>query len=155
MLYLLRLLSAARRILVFERSYLLVANKCLIAFSCRFSDLRHRLTREAPVRWGFFLSALSFLAGLYAAFCLKKNMDRRVSFILPFLPRGVFDDDATKRMGEAFDVACKLVNATGQPEKVVREAIARRIIAAARKGERDVRRLRNAALAGPVGIRRY
>lgn len=67
--------------------------------------------------------------------------------ILPFLPRGVFDDTATKAMGTAFDAACKALRHTGQPEKVVRDAIARRIIAAARKGERDTRRLRNAALA--------
>jgi hypothetical protein len=77
-----------------------------------------------------------------------------VGSILPFLPRGVFDDAATKAMGEAFDAACKALYDTVQPEKVVQQAIARRIVAAARKGERDVKRLRNAALAGLAGSRR-
>jgi len=48
-------------------------------------------------------------------------------------------------MGEAFDAACKALHDTGQPT-VVHEVMARRIIAAARKGERDVGRLRSAAL---------
>jgi hypothetical protein len=68
-----------------------------------------------------------------------------VASILPFIPRGVFDDAATKAMGEAFDAACKALHDSGQPT-VVHEVIARRIVAAARKGERDVWRLRNAAL---------
>jgi hypothetical protein len=68
-----------------------------------------------------------------------------VASILPFIPRGVFDDAATKAMGEAFDAACKALHDTGQPT-VVYEVMARRIIAAARKGERDIWRLRRAAL---------
>ena len=68
--------------------------------------------------------------------------------ILPFVPRGVFDDAATKAVGEAFDAACKALHPTGKPEKVLQNAIARRIVAAARKGERDENRLLNAALAG-------
>jgi hypothetical protein len=74
-----------------------------------------------------------------------------VASILPFLPHGVFDDAATKAMGEAFDAACKVLYDTVQPEKLVQEAIARRIVAAARKGERDAKRLRDAALAGLSG----
>ena len=66
--------------------------------------------------------------------------------ILPFVPRGVFDDATTRIMGEAFDAACKELHDTGQPA-VVQEIMAKRIVAAARKGERDVTRLRNAALA--------
>ena len=66
--------------------------------------------------------------------------------ILPFIPRGVFDDADTKTLGEAFDAACKALHDTGQPA-LVQEVLARRIIAAARKGERDLRRLRQAALA--------
>ena len=65
--------------------------------------------------------------------------------ILQFMPRGVFDDAATKTMGEAFDAACTALHDTGQPH-VVYEVMARRIIAAARTGERDVGRLREAAL---------
>jgi len=65
-----------------------------------------------------------------------------VASIIPFMPRGVFDDEATQVMGEAFDAACKALHDNVQPEKVAQDAIARRIIAAARKGERDVKRLR-------------
>jgi hypothetical protein len=49
-------------------------------------------------------------------------------------------------MGEAFDAACKELHDRGQPA-VVYEVIAKRIIEAARKGERDPGRLRNAGLA--------
>jgi hypothetical protein len=69
-----------------------------------------------------------------------------VASIIPFVPRGVFDDAATKVMGAAFEAACEALHDTGQPP-VVHEVMARRIIAAARKGERDVVRLRDAALA--------
>lgn len=68
--------------------------------------------------------------------------------ILPFIPRGVFDDAATAAMGAAFDAACKALHPTGQPEQVVQNAIARRIIVAARKGHCDVKQLRHAALTG-------
>ena len=37
--------------------------------------------------------------------------------ILPFLPRGVFDDAATKAMGEAFDEACTGLYGTGTARK--------------------------------------
>jgi hypothetical protein len=43
-------------------------------------------------------------------------------------------------MGDAFDAACKDLNGSGQPE-IVREIIAKRILAAARNGERDPHRL--------------
>ena len=67
--------------------------------------------------------------------------------ILPFVRlRSDFPDDVTRIMGEAFDAACKELHDTGQPP-IVQEIIAKRIIAAARTGERDVRRLRNLALA--------
>jgi hypothetical protein len=68
-----------------------------------------------------------------------------VASILPFIPRGVFDDAANKAMGDAFDAACEALHDGGQPT-VVYEVIARRIIAAAGKGERDTRRLRRIAL---------
>jgi hypothetical protein len=67
--------------------------------------------------------------------------------IIPFIPPAVFDDAAATAMGEAFDAACKVLNVTGQSQLVVQDAIARRIIAAARKGERDVNRLRDVAVA--------
>ena len=68
--------------------------------------------------------------------------------ILPFVRKtGIaFDDDATKAIGEAFDAACGALHDAGQPE-IVYEAIAKRIIDAAKSGERDVDRLRDAGLA--------
>jgi hypothetical protein len=67
--------------------------------------------------------------------------------ILPFIQKAgaVFDDRATQIMGEAFDGACKELHDSGQPP-IVYEVIARRIIDAARVGERDLVRLRNAGL---------
>ena len=70
-----------------------------------------------------------------------------VGQILPFVPRVVFDDADTCIMGEAFDAACEEVRDDGQPP-LAREAMAKRIIDAARAGERDVNRLREAALSG-------
>jgi hypothetical protein len=72
-----------------------------------------------------------------------------VASILAFIKPsdGVFDDQATRVMGEAFDAARKKLHSAGQPH-IVFETIAARIIAAASKGERDPIRLRNAGLAG-------
>ena len=49
-------------------------------------------------------------------------------------------------MGEAFDAVCKDLHDAGQPV-LVREIIAKHIIEAAKKGERDPVRLRDAGLA--------
>ena len=57
----------------------------------------------------------------------------------------VFDDQATQIIGEAFDSACKELHDTGQPS-IVYEIIAKRIIDAAKAGERGLVRLRNAGL---------
>ena len=67
--------------------------------------------------------------------------------ILPFIGKSgiVFDDLATRVMGEAFDAACKELHDRGQPP-IVYEVIAKRIIDAAKNGERDPVRLRDAAL---------
>lgn len=66
--------------------------------------------------------------------------------ILPFVrSRSDFTDDVTRIMGEAFDTACQELH-SAQP-LIVQEIMAKRIIAAARIGERDVRRLREIALA--------
>ena len=70
--------------------------------------------------------------------------------ILPFIKaETVFDDAATRAMGDAFDAVCESLRDKGQPE-VVYEVIARRIIEAAKKGERDPERLR---AAGTIGLR--
>jgi hypothetical protein len=47
-----------------------------------------------------------------------------------------FDPEATRRMGEAFDLACGSISNGGQID-VVKEVIAKRIIKVAHKGERD------------------
>jgi hypothetical protein len=73
--------------------------------------------------------------------------------VLPFMPRGVFDDATTRIMGEAFDAACKELHDTGQPE-IVHEVMAKRIIKAAQRGERDITRLQDAALAALRGAKR-
>ena len=56
-----------------------------------------------------------------------------------------FDPEATRTLGQAFDMACALLH-TPQPT-AVREAIAKCIIEAAKAGERDPVRLREAGLA--------
>jgi hypothetical protein len=75
-----------------------------------------------------------------------------VASILPFIRKTgtVFDDRVTGLMGEAFDSACKELHDTGQPP-IVYEVIAKRIIDAARGGERDVMRLRDVGL-GALGL---
>ena len=55
-------------------------------------------------------------------------------------------------MGEALDAACKELHDTGQPA-MVREVIAQKIIDAARQGERDPERLRDAGLAALGAMR--
>ena len=71
----------------------------------------------------------------------------RVASILPFIrPRTAFDDRMTRILGDAFDSACKELHDKGQPD-LVHEVIARRIIDAAKKGERDPVRLREIGLA--------
>ena len=60
----------------------------------------------------------------------------------------VFDDQATKAMGEAFEAACKVLDEAGQ-SSVVYEAVAKCIIEIAKSGEREVRRrVGGAAAAG-------
>ena len=67
--------------------------------------------------------------------------------VLRFIPIGVFDEATIRTIGKAFDAACKELHDGGQPA-VVHEVMIKRIIAAARKGERNMMRLRDAALTG-------
>jgi hypothetical protein len=62
-----------------------------------------------------------------------------------FIEPGAFGPEALVAMSEALEAACKELRGAGQPN-VVREIVARRIIVAARFGERDPVRLREAAL---------
>jgi hypothetical protein len=64
----------------------------------------------------------------------------------PCLEPGVFDPEATTAMGEAFEAACKELYEAGRLP-TVRDFIARRIVAAACRGELDPRRLRTAAIS--------
>lgn len=67
--------------------------------------------------------------------------------ILPFIrKRNHFDDGLTHLMGEAFDAASRELQDTGQAA-VVQEVLAKRILAAVRRGEVDLERLRDAALS--------
>ena len=64
--------------------------------------------------------------------------------IRSFTRVGAFDPEAIAVMSEAFEAALKKLQ--GAQTDVMREAIANRIIAAAKLGERDPVRLREAAL---------
>ena len=67
--------------------------------------------------------------------------------ILPFIrAEDFFDSEVLAIMSSAYDAALVSLHDHGQPE-VVREIIAKRIIAAALKGERDPERLRQQALS--------
>ena len=67
--------------------------------------------------------------------------------ILEFLPRtDSFGPEAIAALGKAYDMAVGALHDVGQPE-VVREVIARRIIKAAQKGERDPAKLCAVALS--------
>jgi len=63
--------------------------------------------------------------------------------IRPFMQPGAFEPEAIVAMSEAFEAVLKELQDTGD---VMREVIARRIIAEATLGERDPVRLREAAL---------
>jgi hypothetical protein len=59
--------------------------------------------------------------------------------------RGAFGPEAIAEMSEILDAAYEQLQETGEPD-VVRERIAMRIMAAAKRGERDPARLLEAAL---------
>ena len=63
---------------------------------------------------------------------------------MPMRSFGVFGPEAIAEMSQALESACQELGGTGRPE--VREIAALRIITAARLGERDPARLREAAL---------
>jgi hypothetical protein len=71
--------------------------------------------------------------------------------IVPFLRSHVFDEETTKAMEIAFDEACK--NFQDQPH-LFKEIMAKRIVEAAKYGERDPHRLCAKAL-NALGNLRY
>ena len=78
---------------------------------------------------------------------LTQKTGSHMATVLQFIRnKSDFDDEATRLMGEAFDATCRGLRDSGQPS-LVQEVIAKRIIKAAMKGERDPTRLRKAGLA--------
>jgi hypothetical protein len=76
-----------------------------------------------------------------------------VGQILKFIPPDtVFDPDTAAMLGAVFDKAVASFDLDNQPE-IVREAIAKRIIALAAKGERNPDHLGKAAVAA-LGVGR-
>ena len=71
--------------------------------------------------------------------------------ILSFIrPEDAFDDPATRSMGFAFDAACTVFEDAHLTD-LAREIIAQRIIAAAKRGERNPARLCRIAVAAIRG----
>jgi hypothetical protein len=67
------------------------------------------------------------------------------SLVVPIFRSAGFDDGATRALGIAYDIACRSLHPKGRPP-VVQDALARTIILAAQRGERDPDRLAAAAL---------
>jgi hypothetical protein len=67
--------------------------------------------------------------------------------ILPSFEHAVFGPDVTKLMGRALDLAKAAL--AHDPPLAVQECMANRILEAARDGERDLKRLRDAAFGAP------
>ena len=65
--------------------------------------------------------------------------------VIPIVEGGAFDAEITRTMGQVFDQACNSLRDFGSAI-LVREIIARRIIEAAKNGERDPARLYEQAL---------
>jgi hypothetical protein len=68
-----------------------------------------------------------------------------MSSVVPLFKGRGFDDEATQILGRAYDIVCRSLHRKGQPP-VVQEFLAKKIIEAARYGERDPDRLAGAAL---------
>jgi hypothetical protein len=68
-----------------------------------------------------------------------------VSSVVPLFRDSGFDDVATQKLGKAYDIACRALHPTGRPP-VVQVTLAKKIIEAARRGERDPDRLAAIAL---------
>jgi hypothetical protein len=68
-----------------------------------------------------------------------------VSSIVPILRGSGFDAETTQKLGNAYDIACRSLHVKGQPP-VIQETLAKKIIEAAQRGERDPDRLAAIAL---------
>ena len=72
-----------------------------------------------------------------------------VTSIIPIFRSVGFDAEATRNLGEAYDIACRSLHPKGRPP-VLQEALAKKIVEAAQRGERDPDRLAAIAL-GALG----
>ena len=81
------------------------------------------------------------------------GVEMAVTFVQFVRLESCFDPELVATLIAAYDKAVASLHDNGQPQ-VVREIMARRIIEAAKKGERDPDRLRNAALIAFQGIGR-
>jgi hypothetical protein len=68
-----------------------------------------------------------------------------VSSIVPIFGGRGFDAEATQNLGKAYDIACRSLHVKGQPP-LIQETLAKKIIEAAQRGERDPDRLAAIAL---------
>ena len=68
-----------------------------------------------------------------------------ISSIVPFSRGRGFDAEATQNLGKAYDIACRSLHPKGRPP-VFQEILAKKIIEAAQRGERDPDRLAAIAL---------
>ena len=66
--------------------------------------------------------------------------------ITPYLPSKVFEPEATKAMGVAFEKACRTLGLALTPDPVT-ASVAKVIVALAEAGETDAERLYEGALA--------
>jgi hypothetical protein len=81
------------------------------------------------------------------------RVENPMATILPFIqPETAFDEFTTSAMGVAFDAACAELQ-DGKRSRLIREIVAERIIAAAKRGERDPERLSRFALEAIKGDR--
>jgi hypothetical protein len=72
-----------------------------------------------------------------------------VTSIVPIFRNGGFDAEATRNLGKAYDIACRSLHPKGQPP-VLQDILAKKIVEAAQRGERDPDRLAAIAL-GALG----
>ena len=68
-----------------------------------------------------------------------------VTSIVPIFRSGGFDAQATQNLGKAYDIVCRSLHPKGRPP-VLQDALAKKIVEAAQRGERDAERLAAIAL---------
>ena len=78
---------------------------------------------------------------------------QRQTELLPVFQGAAFGPHATRVMVEAYERTCQSLNDVSQP-KIVKEIIARRIVGAAKSGERDPEQLYRLALK-ELGFNQY